>query len=101
MGSIVLFALPLVIYLSLATLPKGRSAAIGLGVAVVLLAALRLAVPSAQGAATIALVGVALAAIAQAVRAALGPKLPPKLYLALLGLPPLVLILILSFSVGE
>lgn len=100
MEVIVLFALPLVIYLSLATLPKGHSAAIGLAVALLLLAALRFMVPSTQGAANIALIGVAMAAFAQAGRSILGPKLPHGLYLALLGLPPMVMILIISLTVG-
>lgn len=100
MEAVVVLVLPLVIYLSLATLPKGRLAAIGIGTAIVILAALRLTGPSLQGAVTLALIGVGMAAIAQTLRAALGPRLPHKLYLALLGLPPMAVILILSFSVG-
>lgn len=101
MTSLLFLAFSLVIYLSLATLPKGRPAAIGLAAALLLLTALRLAIPSVQGAAYVALISVAMAAVAQGLRTALGPRLPHGLYLGLLGVLPMLAILFLSVTVGD
>ena len=101
MASLLFLALPLVIYLSLATLPQGRPAAIGLGAAVLLLAVLQLAVPAAQPLAGFALAGVVMAGVAQGLRVALGARLPHNLYLALLGVLPLLALLILFVTVGD
>lgn len=101
MTSLLFLALPLVVYVSLATLPKGRSAAIGLGVALLLLTGLRVAAPMTNAAALLAIAGVAMASVAQGARALLGARLPPKMYLALLGVLPLVGLLILFVTVGD
>lgn len=101
MTNLIFLALPLVIYLSLATLPKGRPAAVGLAIALVVVAALRLTVPAAGPASLVAFAGVAMAAIAQGARAAFGPRLPSNLYFALLGVLPLIAIALLTLTVGE
>ncbi|WP_022704011.1 hypothetical protein [Pseudorhodobacter ferrugineus] len=101
MTNLVFLALPLVIYLSLATLPKGRPAATGLAIALVFVAILRLTMPVAGPASFVALAGIAMAAIAQGLRTALGPRLPPRLYFALLGVLPLIAIALLTLTVGD
>lgn len=101
MTNLLYFALPLVIYLSLATLPQGRPAAMGLGVAVVIMAFGYFLAPNLGSALTLALAGVAMAAVAQAARAALGAHMPHSLYLALLGALPLAVLMILLLTVGD
>jgi hypothetical protein len=100
MSSLIFVILPLAIYFSLATLPPGRQALIGLGVAIALIALARFIVPEAQGLTRLALTGIAMAAVAQGLRAALGARLPRAMYFALLGLLPLLTLLILTFSIG-
>jgi hypothetical protein len=95
-----LLALPLVIYLSLATLPKGRPAVVGLAVAGGLIAVGFLASPAAGSLLALALVGAGMAAIAQALRWALADRLAPRVYFALLGLLPLLVLFVLSLSIG-
>lgn len=80
---LLLLGLPLVVFASLALLPGGRPAVWGLAAAAVLAAVVRAAsgdsvLPMLAG------VGIALAAIAQGLRAMLGPRLPHRMYLALL-----------------
>lgn len=80
--------LPLVVFGSLALLPPGRPAVWGLAVAALLAAGVRAltgdaVLPMLAGA------GIALAALAQGARAALGPRLPQRFYLALLPALPL------------
>ena len=80
--------LPLGVFASLALLPPGRPAVWGLAVAAVLAAAFRAlsgdaALPMLAGA------GIAMAALAQGARAVLGPRLPHRMYLALLPAVPL------------
>lgn len=101
MGSLVFLALPLVVYASLATLPMGRPAVIGLGVAGLMLELGYVLVPDNHGLLTFALAGAVMAATAQALRWLAGARLAPRLYLALLGLLPLLVLLVLTFSLGD
>lgn len=98
MNALLVFGLPLVVFGSLALLPPGRAAVWGLAVAALLAATLRAlsgdpVLPMLAGA------GIALAAVAQGVRAALGPCLPHPLYLAFLpalALTALALLFVLN-----
>ncbi len=101
MTNLLFLGLPLVIYLSLATLPKGRPAAVGLAIALVFVATLRLIMPSVGAASFMALAGIAMAALAQGLRAALGPRLSNTMYFALLGVLPLIALSLLTFTVGD
>lgn len=101
MASLIVFALPLVIYLSLATLPKGQPAALGLGVAGLLIALGSVLVPDHGGLLGLALAGAGMAATAQALRWIAGPRPSPLLYFALLGLLPLLVLAALTFSLGD
>lgn len=81
-GGLVLI-LPLVVFVSLALLPAGRQALVGLAIAALLAAAFRW-MSGAAGLAFLAGAGVAMAALAQGLRAGLGPRLSRLMYLALL-----------------
>lgn len=96
----IFFALPLVIYLSLATLPKGQPAVMGLAVAGLLLGLGYFFLPSAGSLLLLASIGAGMAAVAQALRMAAGVHLTQRLYLMLLGLLPLLVLVVLSFSFG-
>lgn len=80
---------PIVVYVSLVCLPRGRPALIGIAAAAALLAVLWLAVIRGQNdaflAALVAIVAgaVAVAALAQGLRTALGPGSPRWLYPAI------------------
>lgn len=91
------FGLVLAVYLSLAVLPKGRSAVIGLVFAGCLVMLGFLVVPSAGPLLTLALVGAGMAALAQALR----PLFAARMYFALLGLFPLLVLAALMFSIGD
>lgn len=82
---LLLLGVPLAVYVSLCLLPRGKPAAIGIAVA--LLAAgivLQMtADPLPQVLATLAIGGVAVAALVQGVRAAMGDRLPPYAYPAM------------------
>lgn len=98
MNALLVFGMPLVVFGSLALLPPGRPAVWGLAVAALLAAALR-ALSGDAVLPMLAGVGIALAAVAQGLRAALGPRLPHRMYLALLpalALAPLALFLALN-----
>jgi hypothetical protein len=96
----IFLALPLIIYLSLATLPKGMPAALGLAVAGLLLVLGYFAAPTAGSLLTLASIGVGMGVIAQSVRWAAGDHLTQRLYFTLLGLLPLLVLVVLSFSFG-
>jgi hypothetical protein len=100
MASLLILGLPLVIYLSLAVLPKGMPAAIGLCVAGALIAAAHFAAPNLGNLVMVALAGAGLAAVAQALRWLAGPRLAPAHYLALLGALPLAALAAIIFSFG-
>ncbi|WP_323006063.1 hypothetical protein [Pseudorhodobacter sp.] len=100
MVNLFILVLPLVIYLSLATLPMGRPAVMGLAVAGLLLVMGFVLTPAGGYLFSLGLLGAGLAAVAQALRWLAGPRLAPKLYFALLGLLPLCAIAALSVSVG-
>lgn len=101
MASLLFLALPLVIYLSLATLPKGQPAVMGLGVAGLLIALGFLIMPGLRSVLMLALAGAGMAAVAQSLRWLAGPRLAPRLYVALLGLLPLLSFVALMFSLGD
>jgi hypothetical protein len=99
MSGALLLGLPGAVFLSLALLPPGRQALWGLAVAAVLAAAFRAATGDA-GLALLAGAGVALAAVAQGLRAVLGERLNRLAYLAMLPLLYLVALLIVQRFVG-
>lgn len=86
---LVFFVLPVAVYLSLILLPRGRPAALGVGAAALVLIALTLSAPSDEEGefriilAVIAGIAVALAALAQALRAWVLPENPGWLWPAL------------------
>lgn len=100
MTSLLVLGLPLVIYMSLAVLPKGLPAAMGLAVAGALIAAVHFAIPNSGNLAMGALVGAGLAAVAQALRWLAGPRLATAHYFALLGALPLAALAAIMFSFG-
>lgn len=108
MGGLVLLALglPLVVYLSLCFLPAGWPAAAGLGAAGLVAGGAWLVHRSAApdfdpiDPAFLALVGAGLAVPVQALRAALGPRLPRALYPALVIAAPIALLAILRHLFG-
>jgi hypothetical protein len=81
-------------YLSLAMLPKGRPAAVGIGAAVALAVIYRLVTGDA-GLSALAGMGIAMAAVAQALRVVLLPRLPGWSYPALVPLLALCALAIL------
>jgi hypothetical protein len=83
MSGLLVLGLPLAVFASLALLPPGRQALLGLAVAAVLAAGFRWSSGEA-GLAFLAGAGVAMAALAQGLRAALGARLSRLMYLALL-----------------
>ena len=101
MGSLVILALPLIVYISLATLPMGQPAVIGLGTAGLLIALGYLVLPDRSSLFTLALIGAGMAATAQALRWGAGDRLAPRLYFAMLGLLPLLVLVVLMFSLGD
>lgn len=83
-GAVLLvLGLPLMVFVSLALLPAGRGAVRGLAVAAVLAALVR-ALSDDAVLPLLAGVGIVLAAVAQGLRAVLGPRLSHPMYLALL-----------------
>jgi hypothetical protein len=83
---LIFFVLPVVLYLALAVLPRGRSALIGIAAAAAL-AAMATAVLAATdlsgiglALALLSLAAVALAALVQALRRAMGPDRPAWMY---------------------
>jgi hypothetical protein len=100
MTSLLLLGLPLVIYLSLAVLPKGMPAAVGLGVAGALIAAAYFAVPALGNLVWVALAGAGLAALAQTLRWLAGPRLATAHYFAVLGALPLAALAAIVLILG-
>ena len=90
-GLMFLFAL-LAIYLSLAFLPKGRAATIGI-VSAAAAALLATQITVLAPIAPVAGYAIALAGFAQGLRQILGLQLTDRMYRALLGLPPFLLVL--------
>jgi hypothetical protein len=82
----------LAIYLSLALLPAGRTAALGIAIAAGV-TLLSLQITTFAAIAPLAGYAVGLAALAQGLRYVMGARLPDRLYRALLGLPPFLLVL--------
>ena len=99
-GLMFLFAL-LAIYLSLALLPKGRAATIGI-ISAAAAALLGTQITALAPLAPVAGYAIALAGIAQGLRQILGARLSEGMYRALLGLPPFLLVLgvLLATSMG-
>ncbi|SEM77591.1 hypothetical protein SAMN05216227_1002113 [Pseudorhodobacter antarcticus] len=96
MGSLFALGTVLVIYVSLATLPKGPPAVMGLVLAGGLILLGYLIAPNAGHILTLALVGAGMAAAAQAMRR----FIPQRLYLPLLGVLPLLLLSVLLVITG-
>lgn len=88
---LVFVILPLVVFLSLALLPRGRPAALGLGVALLALAGLRATAGEgedgefARVAQTMTGAGIVMAALAQGLRLALPPGAPGHHYGAVMA----------------
>jgi hypothetical protein len=97
MGTLFALALVLVVYMSLALLPRGQPAVMGILIAGGLLLLGFLLAPDAGPFLTLALVGAGMAALAQALR----PVFAPRFYYALLGLLPLLALAALTFSIGD
>jgi hypothetical protein len=100
MTSLLVLGLPLVIYLSLAVLPKGKPAILGLAVAGAMIMAAYVAAPGLGNLRILALGGVGLAALAQTLRWLAGPRLAAAHYIALLGALPLAALAAIMFSLG-
>ena len=100
MGLLIFIALPLAVYLSLALVAKGRPAAIARIVALALVGVSYRLMPELAIAAFLALGGIAMAALAQTVRVLAAERMAPGLYFKLLGVPPMIAFLILTFSRG-
>lgn len=89
--ALVFFVLPVAVYLSLCLLPRGQPAAIGIGAAAAVTLALTLTAPPGEEGefrvilAAIAGIAIALAGIAQAIRARLGPGRPRWVWPAIVG----------------
>jgi hypothetical protein len=96
MGSLFALAIVLVIYVSLAILPKGQPAVMGIVVAGGLILLGYLVAPNAAHLLRLAMIGAGMAAAAQAVRGLIAPRL----YLPLLGLLPLILLSALLVITG-
>jgi hypothetical protein len=94
MGALLVIAAFMGVYLSLALLPKGRAAALGLIVAAAM-ATLSAQIGIFAPLIWPAFLAIGLAAIAQGLRQVLGQNLAPWLYRALLGLPPLLAALVI------
>jgi hypothetical protein len=97
MGTLFALALVLVVYLSLALLPKGQTAVMGLVIAGGLLLLGFVAVPNATPMLTLALIGAGMAAVAQAARGLFATHI----YYVLLGLLPLLALAALTFRIGD
>jgi hypothetical protein len=99
MTGLLVLGVPLAVFLSLALLPPGRQAVWGMAVAAVLAAGFR----AATGDGFLALLagaGIALAGVAQGLRALLGDRLNRVAYLAMLPFLYLVALLTLQRFVG-
>lgn len=94
-AAFLVLGLPLAVFASLALLPPGRPAFWGIAVAAGLALAFRLVFGDPVLSA-LAGAGIALAGIAQLLRALLGARLPHNMYLALL--PALALIALVAFQ---
>jgi hypothetical protein len=83
MSGMLVFGLPFVVFLSLALLPPGRQAVWGMAVAALLAAGFRAATGDGF-LALLAAAGIALAGVAQGIRALMGDRLNRMAYLAML-----------------
>jgi hypothetical protein len=83
--TVLLIGVPLVVYVSLCLLPMGKPAAIGIAVALLAAGLVQRVAddPLPQTLATLVIGGVAVAALVQGVRAAIGERLPPFAYPAM------------------
>lgn len=99
MSGLLVLGLPFAVFVSLALLPPGRQAVLGMAVAAVLAALFRAA--TGDGAlALLAGAGIALALVAHGVRALMGDRLSRFAYLAMLPFLYIVALLIVQRFVG-
>lgn len=99
MGSALVLIVFFGTYVSLALLPRGRAGVYGLAFAAILLGVISrfpifaaLILPAAAG--------IAAATLALAARNVLGEQLKDKTYFALLGLPPMIVVIVLILLSG-